>query len=164
MKRFLALFFLAMLVPALWLARGAEIPGTGPQQANEGVVTTRFVPVDVYVDAGTKHLGAYQVEIAATSAQIVGLEGGTPKAYQSAPHYDPAAIQGNRVIVAAFSTDQQLPTGDVRVARLHLMATGNADPAKNLPDMTSKLVVATDGDGKKIEAKLTLRPYQGEKQ
>jgi len=119
-----------------------------------------FVPVDVYVDCGTKRLGAYQVEVVAQEATIVGLEGGESKAFGEAPYYDPAALQGNRIIVAAFSTQEDLPTGMTRVARLHMMVNGGG-LAGGMPQMTQTLVVATDGQGRTVDAKLTLRPMQG---
>ena len=161
MKRWVILALLVAL-PVAWMARGAVTPlaPAASAQARPGAV--RFVPVDVYVDTGSKHLGAYQFELTAKDATIVGLEGGASPAFADA-NYDPAALQGDRIVVAAFSTDDVLPTGDTRVARLHFVATGNLDPAKGMPEMTSKLVVATDADGKTIDAKLTLRPFQGEK-
>jgi hypothetical protein len=113
----------------------------------------------VMVDSGSKHLGAYQVEVVAKGAAIVGLEGGESKAFSGAPYYDATALQGNRIVVAAFSTDADLPTGLTRVARLHLMRN---DGAGGMPTMTEKLVVATDGEGNSVDAKLTLRAMQGD--
>ena len=159
MKRIILIVALLMM-PALWLARGAAPAAAG--QGGEDQPAVRFMPVDVVLDTGAKHLGAYQVEITAKNATIVGLEGGESKAFQDA-YYDPAALQGNRIVVAAFSTADALPAGASRVARLHLMVTGNIDPAKGMPEMASKLVVATDAAGKEIDAKLILRPNQGEK-
>ncbi|HVT83267.1 MAG TPA: hypothetical protein VHM90_21690, partial [Phycisphaerae bacterium] len=80
-----------------------------------------------------------------------------------APFYDPAAMMGNRVVVAAFSTEEGLPKGVTRVARLHMMLNGGAVAGDGLPEMASKLVVATDGQGKAVNAKLTLKPMQGDK-
>jgi hypothetical protein len=160
----LAVLLVAVVVASLWavLARGAA-----PQAAAqaEGVVAgeakARFVPVDVYVDTGTKKLGAYQAEVVAKNAKVVGVEGGESKAFNDAPYYDPAALQGGKIVVAAFSTDETLPNGLTRVARLHFMTEGAA--AGGLPEMATKLVVATDADGKTVDAKLTLRAFEGDK-
>ena len=126
------------------------------------------MPVDVYLDTGGKRLGAYQFEVTARNATIVGLEGGDAKAFKSAPYYDAAALQGNKIIVASFSTDSDLPAGQTRIARLHFMLAGDARGAgmsaeKDFSDLSRKLVVATDGDGNSIEAKLSFRAFQGEK-
>jgi hypothetical protein len=149
----------------LWIARSAAaVPQTAESRpAAVGVGGGGvFVPVEVYVDSGGSELGAYQVEVTAKNAMIVGLEGGETKAFSSAPYYDPAALQGNRIVVASFSTDETLPKGMTRVARLHMMLSG-AVGADGLPEMTSKLVVATDGQGKTLDAKLMLKPMQGDK-
>jgi hypothetical protein len=155
---------LVVVLGIVWMAHGAA--PTAPAVQSRPVVGNgggSFVPVDVYVDAGGSELGAYQVEVTAKNAMVVGLEGGESKAFSEAPFYDPAAMMGNRVVVAAFSTDEGLPKGVTRVARLHMMLNGGAVAGDGLPEMASKLVVATDGQGKAVNAKLTLKPMQGDK-
>jgi hypothetical protein len=167
MKRLgLAAIGVLLLALCVWMARAAVVsrsPATQPSQhldlpAAQGAL--RFVPVDILLDTGARPLGAYQVEITAKNADIVGLEGGDPAPFQKAPYYDPAALQGGadsgRIIVAAFSTDAALPTGATRVARLHLAVRGAGEGADK-PDLTSRLVVATDGAGQAIQTKLELR-------
>jgi hypothetical protein len=150
-----------MVLGCAWIAHAAA-PARG-QESKPATGGGSFVPVEVYVDSGASELGSYQVEVAAKNATIVGLEGGAPKAFADAPYYDPAALMGNRIVVAFFSTDDNLPRGLTRVARLHMMLTGpGALGADGLPEMTSKLVVATDGQGKTVNAKLMLKPMQGE--
>jgi hypothetical protein len=155
-----AILIVLVALPVVWMARGAVTPGAPAASAQARPSAMRFVPVDVYVDTGSKHLGAYQFEVTVKDATIVGLEGSASPAFADA-NYDPAALQGDRIVVAAFSTDDVLPTGDTRVARLHFLATGSAG-AGNLPAMTSKLVVATDELGRTIDAKLTLRAFDGQ--
>ena len=158
----------AILVGGIWLALaraaspGIAIPGfEGGARADAG---THFVPVDVMVDTGTKKLGAYEVEVVAKNAKVVGVEGGESKAFHEAPYYDPAAMQGGKIVVAAFSTDGDLPNGLTRVARLHFMMEGaGAVAGGGMPEMASKLVVATDADGETLNAKLALRPFEGDK-
>src|SRR5439155_1207563 len=88
---------------ALFLVLGAS----GASVAADGA--GRFRTVAVYVDAGQAPLAAYQVEITvgdtAPTAKIVGVEGGSADAFRAAPYYDPAALQGGRIIIAAFTTE-----------------------------------------------------------
>ena len=144
------------------MARGAS-PVPGFESDARADVAVRFGAVDVMVDTGTKKLGAYQVEVVTKNAKVVGVEGGESIAFNPAPYYDPAALQGGKIVVAAFSTDDALPNGLTRVARLHFMLEGAAGGVGGMPDMASKLVVATDADGKNVDAKLSLRPFEGEK-
>src|SRR5215471_20061320 len=68
----------------------------------------RFVAVGVYVDSKQKSLAAYQIEFSVTNtvAKIVGIEGGEHQAFLEPPFYDPKAMQHERVIIAAFSTNE----------------------------------------------------------
>ena len=110
-----------------------------------------FRAIDIYVDSGNTPLAAYQLEFSVTNVPttIVGIEGGSPKAFREPPFYDPKAMQGERVIIAAFSTEtaEHLPSGKTRVATIHIMTTGAARPAFEL-----KLQVAADSAGKLISA------------
>jgi hypothetical protein len=155
----LVLLFLVVCLVGLM----GQVGGREEAPAAEGI---RFVPVDVMVDSGKRGLGAYQVEVKALEGvKMVGVEGGDAGAFREAPFYDPAAlVDGERIVIAAFSTDDppRLPSGNVRVARLHLTAAAGVQDAA-LEKMTSRLVVATDADGKSIAATLSLRVYQGDK-
>lgn len=109
----------------------------------------RFVAVDVYVEAGDRKLAAWQVEIGTDDrAAIVGVEGGEPAAYREPPTYDPAALQGGKIVLAAF-TKGDAPTGRVRVARLHLMESVKVD-------LVGKLTAAGAPGGARFDAKVTL--------
>lgn len=107
----------------------------------------RFTAVDVWIDT-PRPLAAWQVEIR-TSAPVVGVEGGEPTAYAEPPFYDPRALQGGRIVLAAFTTDPAPPAGRIRVARLHLRETGPAE-------LSSKLVAAAAPGGARLDAKLEL--------
>ena len=114
----------------------------------------RFLAVDLVIDSKEHPLAVYQVEFTASpGVTIVGLEGGGHDPFREAPYFDPAAIQHERVIVAAFSTAgaDKLPRGKVRVATIHLQVTGDADPRFNLKPS----VIATI-DGKAIDATATV--------
>ena len=88
----------------------------------------RFCAVDIYVDSKAAPLAAYQLEFAVTNgiAKIVGIEGGEHEAFHEPPFYDPKAMQHERVILAAFNTGNQLPSGKTRVATIHLQVVGSA--------------------------------------
>jgi hypothetical protein len=109
----------------------------------------RFQSVEIFADAQTNALAAYQLEFTATSgnAKIVGIEGGEHPAFAVAPFYDPKAMQHERVILAAFSTvsADKLPTGKTRVATIHLQISG-----ANELKFETKLTTAANSEGQKI--------------
>jgi len=113
----------------------------------------RFAPVEIYLDSGDGALAAYQFELKATTGtiKIVGVEGGEHAAFQEAPYYDPAALQRNRIIIAAFNTGSDLPRGRTRIATVHLQIIGEAEPEYEL-----SLTVAADANGQELPAKLNL--------
>ena len=113
----------------------------------------RFAPLHIYLDSGNNSLAAYQFELKATAGQIkiVGVEGGSHKAFKEAPYYDPAALAKDRIIIAAFSTGSDLPKGRTRIATVHLQIVGDTEPQYEL-----KLAVAGDADGKEIPAEITF--------
>jgi hypothetical protein len=112
----------------------------------------RFVPLEIYVDPAGKPLGAYQFELRAKTGQIkiVGVEGGTHSAFKQAPYYDPAALADERIIVAAYSTDEHLPTKRTHVATVHLQVIGDTDPEYQL-----RPTVLADDKGRFIDAEIS---------
>ncbi len=114
----------------------------------------RFLAVDIYVNSGTEHLAAYQLEFWASNstARVVGVEGGEHAAFKEAPAYDPKAIQQERVIIAAFNTaaPDQLPQGKTRVATIHMQTTG-ATPVFHL-----RVEVAGNSQGERINAQASF--------
>jgi hypothetical protein len=112
-------------------------------------IGNRFVAVDVYVEAGDRKLAAWQVEVATGDrATIVGVEGGEPAAYREPATYDPEALRGGNIVLAAFTTGDA-PSGRVRVARLHLMESERAA-------LEGKMVAAAAPGGARFEAKVML--------
>ena len=114
----------------------------------------RFQPVDIVVDVGEKTLGAYQIEIVVKSgdASIVGVEGGAPAAFKSAPYYDPKALAGGRIVIAAYSADDALPSGRIHVATLHLRVVGAA------PVYEARVTAAADGAGQPLTIAVEVQP------
>ncbi|MBN1345319.1 MAG: hypothetical protein JXQ73_21685 [Phycisphaerae bacterium] len=121
-------------------------------QAGEKPIV-RFTAYDVFIDTANQPLAAYQLELAAPPDRlsIVGVEGGQHPAFAAPPYYDPAALTRNRIIIAAFNTAKDLPTGKTRVARVHVRLVGDQDP-----DVQIKLTVSTGSDGNDIPAKATV--------
>ncbi len=112
--------------------------------------TVRFQPVDIFVDSGDAPLGAWQVEFDGGDAvELVGVEGGGPPCWEETPHYDPAALMQDRVVVAAINTQNELCAGRVRVARLHLRVQGD-------PTYTITLIAAGNAEGERIQAEASV--------
>ena len=123
----------------------------GPDDVREDAV--RFEAIDVFVDSGDERLAAYQFELVSSTAdvEIVGIEGGEHAAFKEPPYYDRLAIKNNRVILAAFHTGDDLPTGRSRVARIHVQIQG---PGQKKYSTT--LTVSATSEGRKIPAKLSI--------
>lgn len=113
----------------------------------------RFAAVDVFVDAGSTPLAAYQFELKVTAGDVtlVGVEGGEHRAFKSPPYYDPKALSQQRIIVAAFDTGSDLPRGRTRVARLMVQIRGPVVPAYD-----ATLVVAASADAIAIPASISV--------
>jgi hypothetical protein len=113
----------------------------------------RFVTLPVYIDSGNKALAAYQFELKTKAGQvkIVGLENGAHPAFAEPPYYDTAALTHDRIIVAAFNTGSNLPSGRTRIVTIQLQVIGDAEPQYQLD-----LTVAADSDGNKIPAEISF--------
>jgi hypothetical protein len=141
-----ALVAALVLLPALVMAA----------PPNEGPI--RFRPVHVYVDPAGVPLAAYQIEIVVDgNAQIVGVEGGEHPAFIAPPKYDPAALAGGRIIIAAFDTGSDLPTQRTRVATVHMREVGSVEPTYR-----ATLEIAGGPDGRPINATVELVPDEGD--
>jgi hypothetical protein len=151
-----------LLIGVVFLAtaRGDVMPSTSqpsiPQPQTRQVTpgeAVRFATFNLWLDAGTKPLAAYQVEVqsAGGSALLVGLEGGDPAAFRQPPYYDTRALLQERLIVAAFSTADDLPSGRFIAARLHLQITGDKDPTFEI-----KVRAAAGADGSATVVRATV--------
>jgi len=126
------------------LAPGGHAPVlAAPAAAAMGRVF--FENVDITIDTQVP-LAAYQLEVrpvttAGITARIVGIEGGDTAPFIDPPYYDPAALAGDRVILAAYSTAEQLPKGRFRIARVHVQVTIDAPEPKPGDDAAPKVSV-----------------------
>lgn len=144
----LILLTLLLAAPLPFMAGAAHL-----QPAEEAEpAPIRFTAIDITLDPNGKPLGAWQLNVAALAdgVTIVGIEGGDHPAYADAPYYDPAAIQRNRAIIAAYSSAPNLPTVTTRVARIHLMFQGD-----QRPDFTVNLTTAANALGEPLEAQVS---------
>lgn len=142
--------------------------------------STRFIYADIFIDSAHSPLAAWQIEArfdgepvgaesdetdGATTVRLVGVEGAdraAAPAFADPPHYDPEALAADagadRIVIAAFSTldAAALPTGRVRIARLHLhvevVAGAAATPPNQLLTPRLHLVTAADANGNPINA------------
>ncbi len=119
-----------------------------------GQDTVSFRAIDLWVGSGKAPLAAYQVEVTydAEHVKIVGLEGSGTEAFRDAPYYDRKGFEGGRIVVAAFTLDEHAPTGNTRVARIHI-AVENGEQ----PNLSAKLVTAAKPGGKRIKPTVKLR-------
>ena len=150
MRRLLPLFMLLICCGALALER----PQGRPRPAARADAPVRFEAVDIWIDAGSDPLTAWQVAVRydATRVQVIGVEGGEPQAFRAAPFYDPAGMEQGRIILAAFTADHAAaPAGLVRVGRLHLRVQGRPPHG-----CKSELVTAGTVRGQRIIAFVDL--------
>jgi hypothetical protein len=160
MKRLMMILTLGLCAACLGLSQQPEpnAPNETPAhiKADTGL---RFEAVDLFVDSGQLPLSAYQIEVKAatqngkpgsTKVKLVGVEGGEHAAFKNAPYYDPAALHEDqlkdRIILAAFNTGPDLPTGKTRVARIHIQVEGPE------PAFTVIVKAAATADGTRIQA------------
>ncbi|MEN8128285.1 MAG: hypothetical protein ABFR90_10860 [Planctomycetota bacterium] len=146
----------ALLMVCVLAAVLPQTARTEPADMNEPV---RFAPLHIYIDSGQAPLAAYQFELKTLAGQvrIVGVEGSEHAAFQHAPYYDTAALMNDRIIIAAYSTDAELPAGATRIATLHLQITGDIEP-----DYELILTVAADADGRRTHATITYQKGETE--
>ncbi len=106
--------------------------------------SVRFVPLHITIDPQGEALAAYQFELKTISGRvkIVGVEGGDHAAFSAPPYYDAQALMQDRVIIAAFSTADNLPTGRTRVATIHVQVEVDV-----IPEITINLETAGDVQG-----------------
>ncbi len=123
------------------------------QRDDDAHAAVRFEYIDVYIDSGSAPLAAYQFELtdSAESIKIVGIEGGEHEAFATPPYYDPKALKNNRVIIAAFSTAADLPTGKTRVATVHVQIEVDV-----IPEITINLTIAGDVQGNELDAEVSF--------
>ncbi|MCU0778931.1 MAG: hypothetical protein MUF86_14880, partial [Akkermansiaceae bacterium] len=132
--------------------RAEETP-TAPERSH-------FLAVDVFIDSHDQPLAAYQIELQAPpGTRIVGIEGGDSPAFSEPPHYDPKAIQNDRVILGGFSTlpELQLPKGRTRVATLHVQNERVA-----VPEFAVQSATAANAKGGKVKIQTSVEERKGE--
>jgi hypothetical protein len=104
-----------------------------------------FSTLQVQIDTSAAELSAWQLraEFVDPETRIVGIEGGSDAAFAEAPHYDPRALNGGEIILAALSTHQILPAGRITVAVLHVEHASENPPRLKVIDL---IAVGPDGN------------------
>lgn len=147
MKKYMIITLITFCIVVAGLAQQSE------QKEPLAQPRVRFAPLHIFLDSGNQGLAAFQFELKAVAGQIkiVGVEGGEHPVFKKPPYYDPAALANDRIIIAAFSTSHDLPTGLSRIATIHLQIIGDTQPEYELD-----LIVAANADGENIPAELTF--------
>lgn len=142
-----------LFVSVILLAIALATISAGAREAAVESGDVRFASVDLLIDSGAEPLAAWQLEWSDPSgrASLVGIEGGEHPAYVEPARYDPRALAGGRVVLAAFSLSHELPSGRTRVARLHLEIRG-ADPLLG----ECRLIAAAGAEGRELDARVVL--------
>lgn len=110
-----------------------------------------FVSYDVYIDPGDAPLAAWQIEVVPDGgAKVVGVGNGDGAFAAKPAYYDARALQGGRIVLAAFTTEQVKP-GRIRVATLEMYETGDDEA-----EYASNVMAAAAPGAKKIDAKVEL--------
>ena len=127
----------------------------GPNDVEVDAV--RFEAIDVFVDSKAAPLAAYQLEVASVTpgVEIVGIEGGQHPAFAEPPYYDSKAMNNNRVILAAFNTGDNLPSGRTRVARIHVQLQG-----PGMKEYRTSLTASATASGEEIPASISVAKAQ----
>jgi len=123
--------------------------GTTHQPEAENTTGATFTAIRIEIETAAP-LAAYQLELTADGdASLVGVESGEHPAFAEAPYYDPKALGGGRIIIAAMNTGDDLPSGRTRICRLHFRTAGNVK-------YNAALITAAGPDGNPIEAQLHI--------
>ena len=124
--------------------------------------TLRFAGGKLYgAKRGETELAAYQVDLRYDSkhVKIVGIEGGQTEpvdAFNEAPHYDRAGLEGGRIILGAFAAkNTNTPAGKTRVAVLHLYIEKGGDA-----EITANVMAAAAPDGQKVTSTVTIESQE----
>ena len=151
------------LIPLSCGAFGFRAHAVATQDAEK----VRFGVLDIAVQIPDgAELGAYQIDLIPlpdlpTRVRVVGIEGGEHDAFRTPPFYDPEAIGNERVILAAYSTAAELPTGLSRIARVHYEITGEGDLPAPVQLINIREALATDREGNAFEIPFILSSSQG---
>jgi hypothetical protein len=139
------------ILACLTLAAAMSV-GSLAQESNPIPLTPRFEAIGVYIDPHGKPLATYQCELTLDQPDctLVGIQGGDHPAFSQPPYYDPHALMANRIILAALSTDSDLPTGKTRVATLMVRVSGTLEPK-----YVARLQVAASADARPMDAEIT---------
>lgn len=141
-----------LIVVGAFLVALVAAGASGSSAESDTVTGPKFRVVDIYIDSDSP-LSAYQVEVNADSgeATVVGVEGGEAPMNEP-PFYDPAALAGGHIVLAAFNTEAALTAGPHRIASVHVRET-----TANV-HYSVLLRVAADAAGVRKSARVYVEP------
>lgn len=145
----------ASAIPPARSAPSAPPGLTTPTPLTTPATPVHFTTWDIVLDS-PQPIAAWQLRATPRddSVRLVGIEGGSPPFAEPAA-YDPAALAGGVVILAAYTLlpPAQLPDGAIAVATLHVRQRGET----TIPPFAVALELAADADGNAIDARVELR-------
>jgi hypothetical protein len=123
----------------------AQEPGIDPAEV-------RFRSLAIELEVGEQEVAGYQIELKtiAGDALIVGVGGGTARGFTDPPTYDPAALAGGRIILAAMNPNLALNMGRHLVAVVHMRESGEE------PVYEVEVIAAGDVDGRVVPVTAVL--------
>ena len=134
MKR-LALFLLISTCLLLWAAPG-----------------DRFASWEIEIESDSP-FSAWQAEIRYPAGVILTTIENGDGAFAEPPDYDRRGLEHGRIILAAYTLDEQ-PQNRLAVARLHFLAPAQAKPE----DWSVQLQALGDAQGRRLQGKIHLKP------
>lgn len=142
----MVVFAVVALLVQRGIARQDDVRG-----GSSGSGVAAFVAFDVVVEV-ERGLGAWQVEIRADEGMVVSAIEGGEGVYSEPAYYDTRAINEKleRVVIGDFSLAEPLPSGRVRVARVHFFCEEGEKGAR------ARLEAAGDGEGARMEGTVEL--------
>ena len=110
-----------------------------------------FGTIVITIDSQGQQLAGWQLraDFGKSDARIVGIEGGAHPAFAEPPYYDPAALNGGEIVLAALGAHEELPNGPTVVAVIHV-----EHDRSGLPPLEIGEVVAVGADGNEIAVKV----------
>lgn len=136
--------------PAVGLAQQLRKQPSAADQA-EPRPQPKILVFDVMLDVAQRSLAAYQIELAVespaeTRITLMGVGGGEHPSLRRQPVFDSRRVSQPQprftIPIAHFDLGTDLPSGDVRIARVVMVVLGAESPV-----VTARMVVAAGPDG-----------------
>lgn len=133
-----------------WLSPALVLCGLLLATPAESDEARSFSSVTLRIESSAAELSAWQLRARWNDprTRIVGVEGGEG-AFTEPPRYDPRALRGGEIVLAALAADDSPERGSVRVAVIHVEHAAGTVPGLNILEL-----IAVGSDGERIRARL----------